>query len=98
MARVCSSITAMVSADSEYGGMAQAESPECTPGLLDVLHDAADDHLAGVVADGVDVDLGGVLEEAVDEHRALGRQAALLAEAAEAGQLRPWPRASDSSS
>ena len=63
-------------------------------GLLDVLHDAADDHLAGAVADGVDVDLGGVLEEAVDEHRALGGQAALAAEAAEAGQLvhRPGQR------
>ena len=40
---------------------------------------AADDDLAGVVADGVDVDLGGVLEEAVDQHRPLGRQPALLA-------------------
>ena len=29
-------------------------------GLLDVLHHAADQHLAGVVADGVDVDLDGV--------------------------------------
>ena len=56
-------------------------------GFLDVLHHAADEHLTGVVADGVDVDLGGVLQEAVDEHRALGGQAALLAEAAEAGQL-----------
>ena len=34
------------------------------------------------VADGVDVDLHRVLEEAVDEHRALGRQAALSPEAA----------------
>ena len=56
-------------------------------GLLDVLHDAADQHLAGVVADRVDVDLGGVGEEPVDQHRTLGGQAALLAEAAESGQL-----------
>ena len=50
------------------------------PGLLDVLHHAADHDLARGVADGVDVDLGRVLEEAVDEHRALGGQAALAAE------------------
>ncbi len=56
-------------------------------GFLDVFHDTADQHLAGVVADRVDVDLGGVGEEAIDQHRALGRQPALLAEAAEAGQL-----------
>jgi hypothetical protein len=61
------------------------------PGLLHVLHDAADDGLAGVVADGVDVDLGGVLEEAVDEDRPRGGQAALLAQAAEAGQLGHGP-------
>ena len=30
-ARVWPSMTAIVSAESEYGGMAQAESPECTP-------------------------------------------------------------------
>ena len=41
-------------------------------GLLDVLHDAADDHLLAV-GDGVDVDFGGVFQEAVDQHRlALG--------------------------
>ncbi len=56
-------------------------------GLLDVLHDAADHDLAGRVAQGVDVDLDGVLEEAVDEHRSLGRQAALTTEGAEPGQL-----------
>ena len=55
-------------------------------GLLDVLHDPADEDLARRVADGVDVDLGGVLEEAVDEHRALGRQATFLAQAAEPGE------------
>ena len=57
--------------------MTQARVAGVHAGLLDVLHDPADDDLAGGVADGVDVDLGGVLEEAVDEHRALGRQAAL---------------------
>ena len=43
-------------------------------GLLDVLHDAADDHRAGRVGDAVDVELDGVLEELVDEHRPLGRR------------------------
>jgi hypothetical protein len=42
-------------------------------GLLDVLHDAAQVHLAGAVAQRVDVDLDGVVEEAVDQHRVLGR-------------------------
>ena len=56
-------------------------------GLLDVLHDRADDHLAGRVAHRVDVDLDGVLQEAVDQHRALRRQAAFAAQRAEAGQL-----------
>ena len=37
-------------------------------GLLDVLHDAADDD-GRAVADRVDVDLDGLLEELVDEHR-----------------------------
>ena len=41
-------------------------------GLLDVLHDRADDgDLA--IGDAVDIDLGGVVEEAVDQHGALGR-------------------------
>ena len=61
------------------------------PRLLDVLHDPADHDLAGVVADGVDVDLGGVLEEPVDQHRSLGRQAALLAEACRSPPARPSP-------
>ena len=37
-------------------------------GLLDVLHDAAEEQL-GAVEQGVDVDLDGVVEEAVDEQR-----------------------------
>ena len=61
-------------------------------GLLDVLHHTADQDLAGVVTDGVDVDLGGVGEETVDQHRALGREAAFLAEAAEAGEFLHRPR------
>ena len=56
-------------------------------GLLHVLHDAADQDLAGDVTHRVDVDLDGVLEEAVDEHRALGGQPALTRQAAEAGEL-----------
>ena len=50
-------------------------------GLLDVLHHPADEDLAGGVAHGVDVDLDGVLQEAVDQHRPLGRHAALAGEA-----------------
>ena len=38
-------------------------------GLLDVLHDAADDHRTCGVRDGVDVELERILEEPVDEHR-----------------------------
>ena len=78
--------------------MTQALSPECTPASSTCSITAADEHLAGGVADGVDVDLDGVLEEAVDEHRPLGRQAALPAERAEAGQLGHGPRAGSSSS
>ena len=40
-------------------------------GLLDVLHDAADNALLAV-CETVDIDLGGILQEAVDEDRALG--------------------------
>src|SRR5690606_40522311 len=43
-------------------------------GLLDVLHDAADDDLAAV-ADRVDVDLDREVEEAVEQHGALVRYA-----------------------
>src|SRR5207302_3391769 len=42
-------------------------------------------------ADGIDVDLDGVLQEAVDEHRSLGRQPALLAEGPERRQLGHGP-------
>ena len=66
------------------------------PGLLHMLHHSADEHLAGAVADGVHVDLDGVVEEAVDQHRAFGREPSLAPEAAEAGQLghrrRQWLR------
>ncbi len=37
-------------------------------GLLDVLHDAGDMHVAAV-GDGVDIDLDGVGEVAVEQHR-----------------------------
>ena len=57
-----------------YGGSTHAESPEWMPGVLDVLHDAAD-HDALAVGDRVDVGLERVLEEAVDEHRPVLRHA-----------------------
>ena len=43
-------------------------------GLLDVLHDAADDDVPARVGERVHVDLGRVLEELVDEDRVLGRR------------------------
>jgi hypothetical protein len=60
-------------------------------GLFHVLHDPADDHLAGVVTQRVDVDLGGVLEEAVDQHGTLGGEATFSPEGAEAGQFLHGP-------
>ncbi len=42
-------------------------------GLLDVLHHAADQHLAVAVGDDVDVDLDRVVEEAVEQHRRIVR-------------------------
>ena len=87
MARVWPSMTAIVSAAERVRRQRAGRVAGVHARLLDVLHDAADDHLAGAVADGVDVHLGGVLEEAVDQHGPLGGEAALLAEAAEAGQL-----------
>ena len=42
-------------------------------GLLDVLHDPADDNRAGGIRDGVDIELERVFEELVDQHRVLGR-------------------------
>ena len=43
-------------------------------GLLDVLHDAADDDRAGRVGDRIDVELDRVLEELVDQDRMLRRR------------------------
>ena len=39
-------------------------------GLLNVLHDAADDHILAI-ADGVDIDLNGGIQEVVQQHRAV---------------------------
>ncbi len=55
--------------------------------LLDVLHDPADDAVAGVVAQRVDVDLDCVLEEPVDERGPLRGEAAFAAERAGVGEL-----------
>ena len=49
------------------GGVAGVDA-----GLLDVLHDAADEH-PRAVGDRVDVDLDRVLQELVDQDRMLGR-------------------------
>ena len=61
--------------------------PGMDPRLLDVLHDPADQAVAGVVPQGVDIDLDRVLQEAVDQDRAIGREPAFLAQRAEAGEL-----------
>ena len=68
-------------ASSVGGGIAHAESPECTPASSMCSITPPMTHLAGRVADRVDVDLDRVLEEAVDQRRALGRQPALAPEA-----------------
>ena len=60
-------------------------------GLLYVFHDGADHRVAEAVANGVHVDLGGVLQEAVHQHRALGRQPALDAQAAEVAHFGHGP-------
>ena len=57
--------------------------------FLDVLHDPADEHVTGAVAQRVDVDLDRVLEEAVDERRPFRGEAALAAEAAGGRERRP---------
>ena len=72
----------------------QRRRRECACGVarvhtrfLHVLHHATDEHLAGRVADRVDVDLDGVLEETVDQHGALGREPSLASEAPLVGEL-----------
>ena len=40
-------------------------------GRFDVLHQAADDDLAGGITEGIDIDLGGVLEVLVNQHRVI---------------------------
>ena len=69
-ARVVSAIRPSISSPRLIGGRTQAESPEWTPGLLDVLHHSGE-HAVGAVGERVDVDLDGVLEEAVEEQRVL---------------------------
>ena len=73
-ARVWSSMTAMTSAGRVGGGMAQAESPECTPASSMCSMTPPMRTSPARVAHGVDVDLGGVLQEPVDEDGPFGRQ------------------------
>ena len=49
-------------------------------GFLDVFHHRADEYVAGVVADRVDIDLGRVFEEPIDENWALSGKASLATE------------------
>ena len=46
-----------------------------------MLHDPADQHLAGAITQRVDIDLDGVFEEAVDERGPLHRESTLASEA-----------------
>ena len=71
-ARVCRAHLLHLRLGDEVGRQHAGRVAGVDAGVLDVLHDAADD-AAGAVGDGVDVGLEGVLEEAVDEHRMLGR-------------------------
>ena len=57
----------MSSRPSVIGGSAQAESPEWMPGLLDVLHDPAEEQFLAV-EQRVHVKLDGIVEELVHEH------------------------------
>ena len=87
MARVWPSITAMVSGLSEYGGSAQAESPECTPASSTcsmtppMITSPVTSRMAST-----STSVASSRNRSI-EHRPLGGQAALLAEAAEAGEL-----------
>ena len=56
-------------------------------GFFDVFHHSADQHLTGVVADGVDIDLGRVLQESVNQNGTLRRQATLATQRPEPGEL-----------
>jgi hypothetical protein len=55
--------------------------------FFDVFHHPTDQDLASVIANRVNIDLCGVFEKAIDEHGALGGEATLLAETAEASEL-----------
>ena len=48
--------------------------------FFDVFHHTADEHLAGVVANGININLGGALQKTINEHRARRRQTTLAAE------------------
>ena len=85
-------ITSITHGSSDGGGSPRRVAG-VHPGLLDVLHHTADQHLAGSVTHRVDVDLDRAVEEAVDEHRTVGGESAFTTEAAVAGEGRPSPRA-----
>ncbi len=62
----------MISALRFWGGSEQARVAEVDAGFLDVLHDAADEHV-GAVSEAVDVDFGGAAQIAVEQQRVVGR-------------------------
>ena len=77
------------SAESVGGGIAHAESPECTPASSMCSMTPPMTHVAGRVAQRVDVDLDRVLEEAVDRARAARPRARLRARAIRCARARP---------
>ena len=76
-------------AASVGGGIAHAESPECTPAssMCSIIPPMT--HVAGAVAQRVDVDFDRVFEEAVDERGPFRRQPAFAAERAGRARARP---------
>ena len=85
--RVCSRSSAWIAGERLFGGSEQPESPGVHARLLDVLHDAADQHVLAV-ADGIDVHLDRHVEEAIEQHRAVVRDAHRGASCSCAGPLR----------
>ena len=76
--RVCARSSSWISAREPVRRQRAAGVAGMHAGLLDVLHDAADQHVLAV-AHRIDVDLDGEVEEAVEQHRAVVRDLDRLA-------------------
>ena len=67
ISRICSRNSSWIFLPSEYGGNGAGRVAGVHAGLLDMLHQAADQHVLAI-ADGVHVHLDGVVQEAVQQH------------------------------